>query len=371
MKTEPPSPDAGLILDQIDDAVIAIDQQNIIRFFNPAAQLMTGLSEKFSLGRRFIDCFPEQEQLCQLVESVLQSGRTIANHEAITLKATGKRPERPVSAIVSPLLPSTEPQQGAIVMLHDLTRFHDLKEAARPAENLTLVRTMAAGLAHEIKNPLGGIKGSAQLLDSELGPSSELREYTRMIISEADRANRIIEELLNISRPRSGQTDCINLGQLLDEIINLQQASSRLRRLRFIRRFDPSLPEFSGDRDLLIRLFLNLIKNACEAAPDDSDILIESGINADYHLNLPGSRPVPMAQVSISDRGAGIPAAEKDKIFTPFYTTKSGGSGLGLVVCQKIIAEHNGFLQFYERSGGGTRVKVTLPLRWHQNPAGS
>ena len=371
MNTEPSSLDASLILDQIDDAVIAIDQQQIVRFFNPAAQLITGLSEKFSLGRLFTDCFPEQKQLWQLVESVMQSGRTIAHHEAITLKITGKSPERPVSAIVSPLIPSAAQQQGAIVVLHDLTRFHDLEEAARPAENLSLVRIMAAGLAHEIKNPLGGIKGAAQLLQAELGAPSELQDYTRMIISEADRANRIIEELLNISRPRSGQKDPINMGQLLDEIINLQQASNSERCLRFIRRFDPSLPIFSGDRDLLIRLFLNLIKNACEAAPTDSNILVESGINADYHLNLPGSRPIPMAQVSISDRGPGIPASEKDKIFTPFYTTKTGGSGLGLAVCQKIVADHRGFLQFSQRSGGGTRVKVTLPLRRNQNPASS
>ena len=111
-----------------------------------------------------------------------------------------------------------------------------------------------------------------------------------------------------------------------------------------------------------MRLFLNLIKNGCEATSDNSEILIETRIDTEYHLSLPGTRPTPMVQVSISDQGSGISAAELEKVFTPFYTTKAGGNGLGLPICQKIVTDHEGLLQFVGRSAGGTRVKVSLPL---------
>jgi two-component system nitrogen regulation sensor histidine kinase GlnL len=225
-----------------------------------------------------------------------------------------------------------------------------------------MIKTMASGLAHEIKNPLGGIKGSAQLLQIELGENLELQEYTQLIVREAERINRIIEELLDLSRPRKAQLESVNIGQLLNEIVTLQETAMLDRGIFFKWRLDPSIPDISGDRDLLTSLFLNLLKNGCEATPDHSEILVQTGIDTEYHLSLPGSRPTPMVQISIHDQGAGISAVEREKIFTPFYTTKTGGNGLGLPICQKIVSDHGGLLQFIDRPEGGTQVKVLLPL---------
>ena len=124
-----------------------------------------------------------------------------------------------------------------------------------------MIETMAAGLAHEIKNPLSGIKGSAQLLQMELEGNSDLQEYTRLIVRETERVNRIIEELLNLSRPRKSKVESVHIGQLLDEIVKLQKKIAIDRNIRFIWQLDPSIPDIQGDRDLLTRLFLNLIKN--------------------------------------------------------------------------------------------------------------
>ena len=349
------------ILENIANAVIAVDQSGIVVFFNATAQNYMGISEKQILGCNLFSCFKSQTTLCHLAKVALAEGRSISSHETVTLKTVTSQ-QRQVTITASPIFPLEEPQQGAVIVLHDLTRVRSLEGAERHADQLAMIETMAAGLAHEIKNPLGGIKGSAQLLQMELAGNDELQEYTRLIVREAERVNRIIEELLNLSRPRRSQHEKINIGQILDEIVKLQKNSAAERGIRFRWQLDPSIPDIRGDRDLLTSLFLNLIKNGCEATPDSSEILVQTGIDTEYHLSLPGSRPTPMVEISISDQGPGIPESDREKIFTPFYTTKTGGNGLGLPICQKIVTDHGGQLQLIDRPEGGTRVKVSLPL---------
>lgn len=360
----------AMIMDNLDDAVIAVDQQGTINLFNPAAQNFTGMSEKQSLGQSFFNCFHNQETLCFMTRTVLDEGRSISDHETVTLEGRARKRKKPVSVTVSPIFSTSGPQQGAVIILHDLTQVRSLEEAVRHADRLSMVGTMAAGLAHEIKNPLGGIKGSAQLLAMEFDRSSELQEHTQLIVREVERINRIIEELLDLSRPRKAESEQVNLSQLLDEIVSLQKHSVTERGITIKLQLDPSIPDIPGDRDLLVRLFLNLVKNACEATGDNTNVLVESRIEAEYHLSLPGSLPTPMVQVNIYDRGPGIPKSELQKIFTPFYTTKTGGSGLGLAVSQKIVTDHDGLLHFNERPEGGTLTKVSLPLRQHTRMTG-
>jgi two-component system nitrogen regulation sensor histidine kinase GlnL len=249
-----------------------------------------------------------------------------------------------------------------VLILRDLTQVRTLEETIRRADRLAMVGTLAAGLAHEIKNPLGGIKGAAQLLQMELEATPELQEYTQLMIRETERINRIIEELLDLSRPRKTRFGKVNISQILDEIIMLQQQAVAERNISFKLQLDPSIPDISGDHDLLVRLFLNLLKNASEASPAGEQIRVESRIDSEYHLSLPGIRPTTMVLITISDKGPGIPQKKLEQIFTPFYTTKEGGSGLGLPICQKIVTDHGGFLQFVDRAEGGTSVKVSLPL---------
>ena len=276
----------AMILENIDDAVIAVNQAGDINLFNPAAQHFTGLSEKKSIGKSFFECFKWQETLCYLTRIALEEGRSISDHETVTLKATSRRRARPVSVTVSPIFSTQGPQQGAVIILHDLTQVRSLEEAVRHADRLTMVGTMASGLAHEIKNPLGGIKGSAQLLQMELAENAELQEYTSLIIRETERVNRIIEELLDLSRPRKACIQAVNISRLLDEIVKLQKNTVAERGVRFKWLLDPSIPAIPGDPDLLKRLFLNLIKNACEATADNTEITVESRIDAEYHLSL-------------------------------------------------------------------------------------
>ncbi len=351
----------ALILENLDDAVIAINQQGIITLFNPAAQNFTGYSEKQTLGRSFFDYFSWQQTLCDLTRTALEEGRSISDHETIVFRSSSLIRKRLISVTASPLL-SAEGQQGVVIVLRDLTQVRSLESAVRHADRLTMVETMAAGLAHEIKNPLGGIKGAAQLLAAELEKTPDLQEYTNLIIRESERVNRIIEELLNLSAARPGQTEPVNINRLLDEIVTLHQHAVSPRGISFKLLLDPSIPPVTGDSDLLTRLFLNLLKNAWEATVDNSEITIETRIDADYYLGIQGSRPTQLVQIRISDRGKGLTSAEIEQIFTPFYTTKDGGSGLGLPICQKIVTDHGGFLHFNDCPGGGTTATVSLPL---------
>lgn len=360
-KKHPNTQEYAMILENIEDAVIALDQGGIISLFNPAAQIYIGLSEKQTLGKNFFDRFSHQATLCYLTRSALENGRSISDHEAVVLRMPGTRP-RPVSVTVSPIFNTAGVQKGVVLILRDLTQVRTLEEAVRRADRLSMVGTMAAGLAHEIKNPLGGIKGAAQLLQMELGRGHELQEYVELMIRETERVNGIIEELLDLSRPRQSESGEVNIGQILDEIVMLQQQSFNERGIHFRLNLDPSIPDISGDRDLMIRLFLNLIKNAAEASPDQGEILIESRIDSEYHMSVPGAKPTPMVQVCISDAGPGIPREQLEQLFTPFFTTKQGGSGLGLPICQKIVTDHGGFMHFENRPQGGATVKVSIPL---------
>lgn len=352
-----------MILENLDDAVIAVDPQGVMNVFNPAAQHFMGKSEKKCLGQSFFEIFAHQKTLCRLIRIALKDGRSISDHETVSLIKKEKPRKRPVSVTVSPLFSAAGPQQGAVIILHDLTQVRALEDAIRHADRLSMVGTMAAGLAHEIKNPLGGIKGSAQLMQMEIDTDDELQEHTQLIIREVERINRIIEELLNLSRPRKIELDAVNLNRLLNEVVTLQGNVTDERDITVKLQPDPSIPEISGDRDLLVRLFLNLIKNACEATADGTEVLVESRIDAEYHLSLPGNRPTPMIQVNIYDQGPGISEAELQKIFTPYYTTKTDGSGLGLTICQKIVSDHDGLLHFSNSPEGGTITRVSLPFR--------
>ncbi len=349
------------IIDSLDHAMIVIDENKKITLFNSAAQIYTGFSEKSTLGKQIDDCFKMQPLLLELVNITYTSGRSISSHETITIKPLGMAPKE-ISVNVSPVLAANNTQQGAVIILHDQTRIRTLEKAGRYADRLTMIETMAAGLAHEIKNPLGGIKGSAQLLELEFDKDSELKEYTQLIVRESERVNRIIEELLNLSSPRKTKVELINISILMSDIIKLHSKMANDRKINFKLQLDPSIPDIPGDRDLLMRLFVNLVKNSCEATPNNSTITVTTRIDSDYQLKLSGSRPTSMVQVPICDQGAGISDTDLEKIFTPFYTTKPSGNGLGLSICQKIVIDHEGLLSLTSLPAGGTKVDISLPL---------
>lgn len=359
-----PATDAQLyvrVLENIDRAVMALNLDGTVALFNPAAQSYTGLSERQSLGRNFEELFAGQEGILYLIRVALREGRSISDHENLQLHRPTAAP-LPVSVSVSPIYTSGGDLDGAVLIIRDLSRVRELEDAVRRADRLSMLGTLAAGLAHEIKNPLGGIKGAAQLLDMELAAESPLREYTGVMVKEVERVNGIIEELMDLARPRPPLLTAVNLGKILNDIVLFQKEAHRARNVEFVLQLDPSIPPILGDENLLTRLFLNLIKNAGEAIEQSGRVEIVTKVASDYHLSNPGHRPVQLIVVEIRDNGRGISTDEIDRIFTPFYTTKNRGSGLGLATCQKIVNIHKGFLKVDSTPGKGTVFAVSLPF---------
>ena len=352
----------GMILENIDRSVIAFDQEGRITLFNPAAEALMERSSRQMIGKHYQELFKDQETLLYLVKVALMESRSITDDEGLYLIRANASP-LPVNAYAAPIFSKRGSQDGAVMIIRDLSWIKDLESTLRRADRLSMLGTLAAGLAHEIKNPLGGIKGAAQLLSMELAHESSLQDYTQIMIKEVERINFIIEELMDLGNPRPPEIGDVDLTKILDDIVLLQREAARSQNIRFILKLDPSIPPVQGDENLLTRLFLNLVKNAREAINHDGEVLIETRIASNYHLTGPGRRSSPMVDISISDTGCGIALDQMERIFTPYFTTKSKGSGLGLAISQKIIEDHHGLLKIESAPGVGTTMLVSLPLR--------
>jgi len=359
------APDRGQIicgvLDNIDEGIIALDATGHITLINPAAQMFTGISEKQALKRPVEDLFPLQQEVLHLVRTGLQSGRSISDHGEFLLRRSATTP-LPVSLAVSPIYGVSGERTGVVLILHDLSRVKELEKALRRRDRLSMLGVLATGLAHEIKNPLGGIRGAAQLLDRELNEDSPLKDFTRLMIREVERVNGIIEELMDLARSRPPRIEKVQVPRILNDTVSLQREAYRDKGVHFLLDLDPSIPPLQGDADRLTQLFVNLLKNAAEAVSDNGRVEIICRVSHDFNYSKTGGPPAPVIVVEIKDNGPGIPAEEIERIFTPFYSTKAKGSGLGLAICQKIADEHGALLNVSSHCGKGTVFSFSIPF---------
>jgi len=362
MSDKPNNPDIfyANIIDSVGDGVIVLDAGGKISLMNPAAEEITGVSRRQAQGNRFAALFTGDRLLIDMVEKTAATGMTISDHENVVLKRSGHL--TPVSATTSPLLLETGERIGAILVLRDLTNIRDLERAVRQADRLSTLGTLAAGLAHEIKNPLGGIKGAAQLLEQELPEEGGLRDYTRVMIKEVRRVNRIVEELLELASPRKIKLERVNLHKTIGDIMILQKRAASGKNIAFRQQFDPSIPPILGDEALLTQLFLNLIKNAVEAVDEEGTVQVTSRVVSDYSMTQNWERRSRMVALEVSDDGPGMEKELMEHLFTPFLTTKAKGTGLGLAICQKIVLEHRGMIKVESERSKGTTFTVMLPL---------
>jgi two-component system nitrogen regulation sensor histidine kinase GlnL len=351
----------AMILENIDRAVVAFDQEGRISLFNPAAEALMERSSRQMIGRHYQELFLDQKTLLYLAKVALVEGRSITDDEGLYLHRSNAAP-LPVNAYAAPIYTHRGTQDGAVMIIRDLSRIKELEGTLRRADRLSMLGTLAAGLAHEIKNPLGGIKGAAQLLAMELAEENSLLEYTQIMVKEVERINFIIEELMDLGNPRTPEIGDVDLAKILDDIVLLQREAARGQSVKFTLKLDPSIPPIKGDEGFLTQLFLNLIKNAREAIAHKGEVSIETRISSNYHMTSPGRRSSQMVDITISDTGCGIEEEEMDRIFTPYFTTKSKGSGLGLAISQKIIEDHHGLLKIESSPGEGTTMIVSLPL---------
>lgn len=349
------------IFNSLGEGLMILNENNHIVGINPNAEQLLAVSAEHLLGYTLEQAFPENLKTILILQKSFEDGGGTNLREVLWVNR--KREVLTVDLLSTPLINDDGLWMGWIVAMRDLTPLKKLQEEIRRADRLATMGTLASGLAHEIKNPLGGIRGAAQLLQRE-NLSDEAQEYLQIIVKESDRVNRLITELLTFARPNTLKTEEVNLNEILDATIALEMArqSGQIQKVKFIREYDPSLPPVIADPFQLKQVMINVIKNAVESLhPEGGEIRIRTRIDNTFKLrDQAGERSSRMVVAEITDNGTGISKENLEKIFTPFFTTKDEGHGLGLAMAQRIINEHGGFLRMESQVEKGTTVQIVL-----------
>lgn len=347
------------ILANLDDGVVSLDADGKIIFFNEASELLTDISSAAAVGQPLEQIFKREPWLVDLVKRTHPPRQKRARGEGDFISRWGKK--IPVSITVSPLQDRQGRFVGTVLLLRDIKRRKELEEDLKRADRLASMGTLAAGLAHEIRNPLGGIKGAAQLLRRSSDGEPSVREFTDIMIREVDRVNQLIEQLLDLSRPAHLTLAPVNIHEILEDVLLLEVQNNRDKEIAVRKWFDPSLPPIRGDRAQLTQVFLNLVKNAFQAM-DGGELVVTTRLETDYHVREHGTEPNRYIWVDLADEGRGIREEDLPQIFSPFFTTKNSGTGLGLATCYRIVKEHGGTIRVESTEGKGSIFRVSLVM---------
>ena len=347
--------DGDSILAALPNPILAIDSFDGIRSVNPAAEQFFAAGAAHLYRLRLAEIVPFGSPLLSLVAQVRQDGISMSEYEVDL--GTPKTGPRLVNLSVSPLVE----QPGAV-----LIALQETSIATKMDRQLThrgaarMVTSMATVLAHEIKNPLSGIRGAAQLVEQNAGPGD--RELTNLICAETDRICSLVDRMEMFS-DKPIERGPVNIHQVLERVRRIAQTGFGAR-MRFLERYDPSLPPLYGNFDQLVQVFLNLVKNACEAAPDQGgEVTLSTAFRHGVRLAMPGSKTrmrLPL-EVAVQDNGPGVPEELRAYLFDPFVTTKAQGTGLGLALVAKIVGDHGGVVECESRPKR-TTFRVMLPL---------
>ena len=365
-QTNPGKPDPLQMLNALPQAVLAIDAQGAIREVNIAAEHFFDMGRSMLLRSRLVDVLPFDSPVIALVAVAIADQATVNGYKVdVSTPRTGLG--RVVDAFVSPL-----PQSGGgvILLLQERSIAEKMDRQLTHRSAARSVTALGAMLAHEIKNPLSGIRGAAQLLETSVG--DEDRSLTRLICDETDRIVKLVDRMEAFSDERPTPRESLNIHAVLDHVKRLAQAGFA-QHIRFNEIYDPSLPNVLGSRDLLIQVFLNLVKNAAEAIGDESidgEISLSTAYRPGVRLKAgAGAEPIGLPlEICIRDNGPGVPSDIARHLFDPFVTSKSSGSGLGLALVAKVIGDHGGIIEF-ESHPRRTTFRVLMPLDMHKPSA--
>ena len=348
--------DAAAILSALPEPVLVIDEAGAIAYLNAAAEQFFQGGSAALIGRPLADLLPADSPVFRLIEQVREGGHSVSEY-GITIEA----PRIGTHYVSVGVAAMTEPESSVVVSLQERSIARKIDDQLSHRNAARSVTAMAAMLAHEVKNPLSGIRGAAQLLELSVEPGD--RELTRLICEEADRIVALVDRMEMFSDERPLRREPVNIHEVLEHVRRLAQ-SGFARQIRFIERYDPSLPAVHGNRDLLVQALLNLVKNAAEAAPQaGGEIVLSTRYQQGVRLVVPGGQSrvdLPLC-ISVQDNGPGIPEDLRAHLFDPFVTTKVGGKGLGLALVAKIVGDHGGIIVF-DGAPRRTVARMMLPM---------
>jgi two-component system, NtrC family, nitrogen regulation sensor histidine kinase GlnL len=333
-------------LELLPTAVVALDGELVVRYANPAAESLLATGAKSLIGQAFLDLFAEKGPL----ESTLNEARSVHwdySARNVTYTRPGREP-LPLACVVTGI------DAHGLALLAELRPIGDQLRMARE-ERLQFEqqanRELIRNLAHEIKNPLGGLRGSAQLLEKEL-QRDELREYTQIIIKEADRLQTLMDRML--TPHRAPRLEAFSVHEVLERVRSLVKAEFGAD---IERDYDPSLPELVGDREQLIQAVLNIARNAAQSG--SKKIIFRTRVLR--QVTILKQRHRLALELQVVDDGPGVPEEIQDRIFNPLVSGREGGTGLGLSLAQTFVQYHQGVIEFESRPGR-TVFRILMPL---------
>ncbi|MBL8893282.1 MAG: PAS domain-containing protein [Rhizobiales bacterium] len=352
-------PGATAILDALPDAVLVVDADDRIRFVNSGAEDFFQASSATLVRCRLTDLVHSSSPLREAVAQVRAAGGVVTKY-AVNVGTPRTGGERSVDLQATSV---SDNPSFVVVMLLTRSMAHKIDRQLTHRGAARSVSGMASMLAHEIKNPLAGIRGAAQLLEPALG--SDDRALTRLICSETDRIRDLVDQMEVFSDERPPERKPVNIHVVLAHVKSLVEAGLS-HPVTIREEYDPSLPPLLGNRDQLIQIFVNLVKNAVEAIETTGqagEITLSTAFRPGMKLSVSSSSDrisLPL-EVCVHDTGSGIPEDVRPHIFDPFVTTKSGGRGLGLALVAKIVQDHGGVVESFPRDRG-TTFRILLPV---------
>lgn len=340
------------IMENMSASIMVLDADFSVVYINPACEMLFEISRSKTFGKKWDQLVLQNQGLTSRMQKAIKQGHPFTERE-VQLEIIGNR-FITVDCSVTPLYePSTEP--SLLVELQYMERQLQISREENLIAQSHVARELVRGLAHEVKNPLGGLRGAAQLLQRELD-NGELQEYTQIIIAEADRLQALVDRMLGPTALPHKQL--INIHEVLERVYALIKVEVG-GDIEIVRNYDPSIPEINADPDQLIQAVLNLVRNAVQAMGAEGRLELRTRSKRQFTIGHQRYKLV--AMIEIIDNGPGIPAEMIDRIFLPMITGRAEGSGLGLSIAQSLINRHDGLIECSSKPGR-TVFRILLPL---------
>jgi two-component system nitrogen regulation sensor histidine kinase GlnL len=338
-------------LDQLTTAVAVVDSRLAVRYLNPAAEAFFGTSRQHCVGSPIADLlYQGGSPALDGLENIFSSGQSVTKRGAEFRIRDGRETKADLTASLE------RDANHLVIEIQPINRLLRINRDDHSAHSQETNRHLIRGMAHEIKNPLGGLRGAAQLLERELSDKA-LREYTQIIIEEADRLTALVDRLLGPNRQLA--TDNVNLHETLEHVVRLVDAELP-GKIDFLRDYDPSLPDVVADRAQLVQALMNIIRNAGQALRNTNGAQITLRTRAIRQFTIGTTRHRLAAQIDVVDNGPGIPEDMTERIWFPMISGRADGTGLGLAITQTIVGQHGGIIEC-KSEPGNTCFSVYLP----------
>ncbi len=349
------------LLDALMDGVVVVDEWSIVRQFNDASCRILETSCEAVIGRPIEELHGADHAIARLARTAIETARgAVESDQRVERKVEG---DIVVDVSASPIFDDLGNVDGALVMLGDRTVRREIEADAAERDRLDWSGRIALGIAHEVKNPLGGIRGAGELLAQRAG-DDKTRETAQLIVREVDRIANLVNDFMVLARDEEIRVADVNLHQVLDGVLDLVGHDAVATACQVVRQYDPSIPELPGDAQRLAQVFHNLARNALEAMhPDGGTLTVSTRMALAHRLTGQDGSPAPTVAVGFSDTGPGIPHEAMDKVVTPFFTTRKKGTGLGMPLADHWVTRHGGRLRVESPPGEGACVTVYMPLR--------